>query len=109
MNEVKLSERTQAFLNDPILGDSDADAKVLKLLEAEYVRQLGRYRRTDRQLTQKYQMSFADFYDRRVTVQHNNSWEVEKDAMDWEHAIGGISTIKRKLQEIREFTYAKAI
>jgi|688.fasta_scaffold1120160_2 hypothetical protein len=107
MGEVKLSERTQALLSDPVLGDQDTDAKIIRLLEAEYIRQLGRYRRTDRRLAQKYQMSFDDFHERRVTVQHNNSWEVEKDAMDWETAIGGILTMQRKLKEIRQPTHAE--
>lgn len=107
MSEMKLSERTQALLSDPLLGDQDTDAKIIRLLEAEYLRQLGRYRRADRLLAQKYQMSFADFHDRRVTVQHNNSWEVEKDAMDWETAIGGILTMQRKLKEIREPAHAQ--
>jgi hypothetical protein len=107
MGEVKLSERTQALLSDPVLGDQDTDAKIIRLLEAEYIRQLGRYRRTDRRLAQKYQMSFDDFHERRVTVQHNNSWEVEKDAMDWEKAIGGILTMQRKLKEIRQPTHAE--
>jgi hypothetical protein len=52
-------------------------------------------------------MSFDDFHERRVTVQHNNSWEVEKDAMDWETAIGGILTMQRKLKEIRQPTHAE--
>lgn len=36
MTEVKLLERTQEFLRDPLLGEQDIDAKIRQLLAAEY-------------------------------------------------------------------------
>jgi len=36
------------------------------LLESEYLRRLGRYRRLDRTLAQKYAMTYEEFLERRV-------------------------------------------
>ena len=50
---MELLKRTQAFLNEMIPDDQDLDAKVLRLVEAEYLRELGRYRRADLALVRK--------------------------------------------------------
>ena len=102
MTAVVLLERTQEFLRETLLGDQDPDAKVRQLIEAEYLRQVARYRRVDMALTHKYDMSFDDFVARRITRQRGYTWEVEQDAMDWETAVGGMATIERKLKELRE-------
>jgi hypothetical protein len=102
MVEVQLHERTQALLNEPTLGNQDVDAKVRSLLEAEYLRQMARFRRVDQALSQKYGLSFDEFIEQRITERHRYVWEVEQDAMDWETAIGGIATMRRKLDELRE-------
>ncbi|MBM4465771.1 MAG: hypothetical protein FJ014_09510 [Chloroflexi bacterium] len=102
MSETMLLERTRQFLEEPLLGEQDLDTKVRLLLEAEYLRRLGRYRRLDHTLTQKYGMTFEEFVARRVVQQKGYTWEVETDAMDWETAVGGIRTMERKLQELRE-------
>ena len=101
MMEVMLNESTQELLNDPALGVSDTDTKIRQLVEAEYRRQLGRYHRVDHALTRKYEMTFAEFLGQRVVAQRGYSWEVEKDAMDWETAVSGIHTVERKLKELR--------
>lgn len=101
MVQVQLREQTEALLNDPLLGQADVDSKVRHLLEAEYLRHMGRYQRTEQNLRQKYGMTFDEFIDQRVVEQRSYSWEVERDAMDWETAIGGISTMARKLKELR--------
>jgi len=54
-------ESTLQFLEEPLLGQQDLDTKIRLLLEAEYLRRLGRYRRLDRTLTQKYGMIFEEF------------------------------------------------
>jgi hypothetical protein len=99
---MMLRERTLALLEEPLLGEQDLDAKVRALLEAEYLRRLKRYRHLDQVLTEKYAMSFEAFVDHRMVKQKGYTWEVEKDAMDWETAVDGISTMKRKLRELRE-------
>ncbi|MEA3375242.1 MAG: hypothetical protein U9R72_03460 [Chloroflexota bacterium] len=72
-----------------------------RLLKAEYLRRLAQYRRLDRMLGQKYGMTFEEFVADRVVQEQGYTWEVEKDAMDWETAVGGIQTMKRKLRELR--------
>jgi hypothetical protein len=101
MSETKLMESTLQFLEEPLLGEQDLDTKVRLLLEAEYLRRLGRYRRLDRTLTQKYGMTLEEFIEGRVVQQKGYTWDVEKDAMDWETAVDGMKTMERKLQELQ--------
>ena len=102
MSETRLMESTLQFLEEPLLGEQDLDTKVRLLLEAEYLRRLGRYCRLDRTLTQKYGMTFEEFTERRVVQQRGYTWDVESDAMDWETAVDGMRTMEGKLQELRE-------
>lgn len=101
MNEKLLSEGTLALLNDPGLGAQDVDSKVRYLLEAEYLRRLGRYHRTNNMLAEKYGMSFEEFTAQRVVKQRGYTWEVEKDAMDWEVAAGGMEGARQALLELK--------
>lgn len=101
MASVVLMERTQEILRDTLIGDQDLDTKVRQLVEAEYLREVARYRRMDLALTRKYGMSFDDFLAHRVTRQRGYTWEVEQDAMNWETAVGGIATMERKLRDLR--------
>ncbi len=98
---MALLEQTQEFLNETVPGERDPNAQVRQLIEAEYLRRLGRYRRIDVTLTRKYEMSFTEFVVRRVPRKKDYSWEVEQDAMDWETAIGGIATTERQLRQLR--------
>jgi hypothetical protein len=100
--EVVLKEQTQQWLADPILGDDDVDAKIRRLLEAEYVRKMAQYQRVNETLAQKYGVTFEEFVAQDVVAQNGYTWGVEQDAMQWETAIGGIETLQRRLQEIRE-------
>jgi hypothetical protein len=102
MEEPTLLERTRRLLEEPLLGEQDLDTKVLLLLEAEYLRRLGRYRRLDRMLAEKYGMTFEEFTARRVVQEKGYTWDVEKDAMDWETAVSGMRTMERKLRELRQ-------
>jgi len=98
---VDLQEQTRKLLEEPLLGEQDLDAKIRRLLEAEYMRRLVQYRRVDRNLRQKYGTTFADFIANRVVRQEGYTWEAETDAMDWETAVDGIETMRRKLQELQ--------
>jgi hypothetical protein len=103
MATVELRKETQEFLNTTVPGDQDLDTKIRQLIEEEYLRRLGRYRRTDLALTRKYGMTFDEFIARSIPRQRDYSWEVEQDAMDWETAVDGMATIERKLRKLREF------
>jgi hypothetical protein len=102
MSEMMLSESTLALLQDPGLGTQDVDGKVRYLLEAEYMRRLGRYHRTNSLLSEKYGMTFEEFTAQRVVRQRGYTWEVEKDAMDWEVAIDGMETMRSRLMGLKE-------
>ena len=102
MNSAVVWERTRQLLEEAPIQGSDVDAKVRQLLNAEYLRKINQYRRTDTTLSQKYGMTFEQFVARRVAREKQYSQEVETDAMAWETAISGIATMERKLDELRE-------
>lgn len=104
MVAVQLQAETEVLLNDPVLGEADLDTKIRQLLEAEYLRRFARYKRANRTLMQKYAMDFDRFLAERIIEKQGYSWEVEKDAMDWENAVGGMLTMTRKLTELRNLT-----
>ncbi len=106
MSSVRLLEHTRRFLEEPLLGEQDLDTKVYLLLEAEYLRRLRQYRRVDYFLSRKYEMTFDEFTAQRVAQREGYTWDVETDAMDWETAVGGIKTMKRKVKELRESRHA---
>jgi hypothetical protein len=105
MAESILQEHTRRMLEDPLLGAQDLDTKVLALLEAEYLRRLARYERADRELSQKYGLTFLEFTTQRMVQQKGYTWDVETDAMDWETAVSGVNTLTAKLQELRASTH----
>ncbi len=79
---------------------ADINDTLRSLIVFEYQRRLARYRLTDRQMTQKYKMSFEAFEMQKMTQQHGYSWEVESDAMAWETAIDGIHTMEEQLAKL---------
>jgi len=67
--------------------------------QAEYLRRLRQYRRVDQLLTRKYGLTFDEFIARRLVQQAGYTWDVEKDAMDWETSVDGIKTIEKLLRQ----------
>ena len=102
MVERTLKETTLELLAAILPGELDADERVRQLLEAELGRKLGYSRRTDNALAQKYGMSFVTFLSDGEVQRRDYSWEVERDAMEWETAIGGIEMLEVRLQELRQ-------
>jgi hypothetical protein len=101
MSEIALPKIARQLLEESIPGEADISAKIRLLVEGEYLRRLRHYRRVDHLLSQKYGMSFEEFMARHLVRQRGYTWEVEKDAMEWETAISGIQTMEQKLQELR--------
>lgn len=101
MTQAILMEHTRQLLEEPLLGDQDLNTKVLLLLEAEYMRRLKRYQRVNRNLSQKYGVTFDEFLAQEIVKQFDYRWEVEQDAMGWETAIDGVATMQRKLRELK--------
>ena len=102
MSEIIIDESTRELLEEPLLDGQDTDAKIRALLKAEYLRRLAQYHRQDRNLSRKYGMDFESFVAQRVVARQGYTWEVEQDAMDWETAIGGISTMEKKLGQLQD-------
>ena len=80
-----------------IAQTGDVEATLQRLLVGEYQRRLARYRLTDRLLSEKYKVGFAEFEDRQMTKALGYSWEVESDAIAWETAVDGIITVQGQL------------
>jgi hypothetical protein len=95
-----LSERI-VHLIAQLEPEQDTNSALERLVENELIRRLNRYQFTDRALTHKYGMPFAEFKDRRIVEEHGYSFEVESDFWDWEMALDGIETIETMLAELK--------
>lgn len=70
-------------------------------LLSEYRRRIIRYRMTDEMMKNKYGMTFKEFEAGNVVREQNYSWQVESDAMEWEHAIEGLRYVNEKLTALQ--------
>lgn len=102
MENTSILDRTKKFLDEAQLAGNNLDTKVLNLLRSEYLSHLGQYRRIDLLMQQKYGVTFDEFVFRKVVRENQYSWNVESDAMEWETAISGIKTMKRKLEALKK-------
>lgn len=75
---------------------------------SEYKRKLTLYKMTDEKFRKKYGMSFEEFDKKNIVKEKEFSWEVESDAIEWEHAIEGIRHISSKLKEIEALWTSKS-
>ncbi|MFN3481346.1 MAG: hypothetical protein ACK415_13305 [Thermodesulfovibrionales bacterium] len=83
-----------------------SEKEIKEALLAEYEKKLVLYKLTDERLKKKYGMSFKEFEEKNMVKEKDFSWEVEKDAMDWEHAVEGIRHLREKINKIKEFNNA---
>ena len=81
--------------------EQDLNSALEQLSENELLRRLNRYQFTERTLSRKYGMSFAEFKARRVVERQGYSFEVESDFWDWEMALDGIETVETMLAELK--------
>jgi len=81
--------------------EGDADTKIAKVVEEALVRRLNHYQYVDRQLQQKYAMTFAQFRDSQTVQQKGYAFDVESDFWEWELAQDGLRTLQRQLSELR--------
>ena len=51
-------------------------------------------------MKKKYGMDFGEFEAHNVVKEKRFSWDVESDAMEWEHAIEGIRYAGQKLKDL---------
>lgn len=69
---------------------------------SDYEKKLVLYRLTDERLKKKYNMDFQVFSERNIVKEKSFSWDVESDAMEWEHVVEGIRHLKEILIKIKE-------
>ncbi len=86
--------------------DEMTDSELKYLLKRDYLRRLTRYRMTDDYYRAKYEMDFDNFEKANIVRDQNYSFEVESHAQEWELAIDGIKTIKKKLFGCRTNQFA---
>uniref|UniRef100_A0A7C3RW53 Uncharacterized protein n=1 Tax=Dictyoglomus thermophilum TaxID=14 RepID=A0A7C3RW53_DICTH len=70
------------------------------ILLREYKRRFRLYKIVDEKMKKKYNMSFEEFERMGIVKEKGYSWDVENDAMEWEHAIEGIRYIQEKIKEL---------
>ena len=80
--------------------DEMTEDELEEVLRRDFVRKLTGYRMTDDSYKKKYNMDFVSFQKANIVEKQNYTFEVESDAQEWELAIDGIETVKKKLKDI---------
>ena len=75
-----------------------SEKEIVESLIFNFKRKLAIYKLIDKKMREKYGMDFEQFEKDNLIKKNNFSWEVEKDAIEWEHAISGIKYIENKLK-----------
>ena len=83
------------------LADILPEKEIKEAVLGEYEKRLVLYKFADEQLKKKYKMSFKEFEDKNVVKKKGFLWDVERDAMNWEHAVEGIRHLEKKIRKIK--------
>lgn len=83
------------------IADILPEKEIKDAVLGEYEKRLVLYKLTDEQLKKKYKMDFKDFDEKNIVKKKGFSWDVEQDAMQWEHAVEGIKYIEKKIKKIK--------
>ncbi len=84
------------------LFDLISEKELKEVVLSEYERRLVLYRLIDERFKKKYGMNFTEFEKKNLVKEKGFSWEVEKDAMEWEHAVEGIESLQEKINKIKK-------
>jgi uncharacterized protein YlxP (DUF503 family) len=84
------------------LLDLIPESELKEAVLSEYEKRLVLYKLTDERFKKKYSMSFAEFEAKNVVKEKDFTWDVEKDAMEWEHAVEGIRHLQEKIKKLKE-------
>ena len=76
---------------------------IMESLAYNYKRKLTIYKLTDEKMKKKYGMDFEEFEKSNLVKEKDFSWDVESDAMEWEHSIAGMKYVEKKLAEIKKY------
>lgn len=83
------------------LADILPEKEIKEAVLGEYEKKIVLYKFTDEQLKKKYKMNFKEFDEKNVVREKGFSWNVEQDAMNWEHAVEGIRHLEKKIRKIK--------
>lgn len=84
------------------LPDLISEKNLKEVVFSDYERRLVLYKLTDEQFKKKYGMNFTEFEKKNLVKEKGFSWEVEKDAMEWEHAVEGLVFLQEKINKIEK-------
>ena len=74
--------------------------EIKEALFNEYRRRVILCKMVDETMKKKYGMTFREFESKNVVKGEDFSWQVESDAMEWEHAVEGNRYAEQKLKSI---------
>lgn len=83
------------------IADILPEKEIKEAVLGEYEKRLVLYKLADEQLKKKYKVNFKDFDEKNIVKKKGFSWDVEHDAMQWEHAVEGIKYIRKKIKKIK--------
>lgn len=78
------------------------EKELKEVVLSEYERRLVLHKLIDERFKKKYGINYAEFERKNVVKEKGFSWEVESDAMEWEHAIESIQSLKERIHKIKE-------
>ncbi len=84
------------------LTDLIPEKEITETVLSDYEKKLILYKFTNEQLKKKYGMNYEQFERKNIVKERNFTWDVEQDAMHWEHAIAGIKYLEEKIKKIKE-------
>jgi len=93
MNAIQEATAERVITTVPI-------AEIKEALLNEYRRRVIRCKMVDETMKKKYGMTFQEFEAKNVVKEHDFSWQVESDAMEWEHAVEGNRYAEQKLKSM---------
>jgi hypothetical protein len=95
MNATQEATAQRIITNVPI-------DEIKEALLNEYRRRIIRCKMVDETMKKKYGMTLQEFELKNVVKEYDFSWQVESDAMEWEHAVEGSRYAEQKLKSIFE-------
>ena len=84
------------------LIDIISEKELKEAVLSDYERRVVLYRLIDERFKKKYGINFTEFEKKNLVKEKGFSWEVEKDAMEWEHAVEGIESLQEKINKIKK-------
>jgi len=98
---LQISDELASYVTG-LFPEEKTENRIKRLIESEMRKRLARYQLTIRNLESKYLMDFETFKAEKMVEQKGYSFEVENDFCDWEMALDGVETVRRKLKKIQE-------